>query len=89
MEGKVMLRECPFCGNDTFSDKRMDCVSLIELTRTDYGFGLVGQPYKEFYVSCHKCGARGGVGCSIFLTEEEAKALAISKWNIRTNNGGG
>lgn len=85
------LLSCPFCGNAETDTHHIDCVRVQEQTKTSIGWGLpADKPYKMFFVSCGRCGARSGVGIEGYnalagctITEEEARKIAIDKWNRR------
>ena len=88
----MTLNSCPFCGNDIVSDKNMATLKLVRIPRKKNGFGLdLEYPQVEYYVKCGYCGARSG---SIFagynaltkrtITEEQAREIAISKWDNRS-----
>lgn len=83
---------CPFCGNAETDEHNLDCIALQEQLQTTLGYGLPApEPYnKLYYVRCGKCSARAGVAMSGYnallketITEEEAKQIAIRKWNER------
>lgn len=88
------LLGCPFCGYAETDHHHIDCVAVQEQIKTTIGWGLPAEkPYKMFYVSCGRCGARSGVGIEGYnalsgttITEEEARQIAIDKWNMRANN---
>lgn len=87
------LKACPFCRNDIVSDKNMETIRVARVPRIRDGFGmLLDFPEVEFYVKCNRCGARSGstfAGHNELMkrdtTEEEARQIAVQKWNKRYN----
>lgn len=83
------LLNCPFCGNNDFSPYSGKSIQLMENERRKI-YGIECEPYKEFYVRCHKCGAQSGKALTgyraligITITEKQAKKTAIENWNRR------
>ena len=81
------LLPCPFCGaapgNGYLS------VMLQETKRETTVYGLRVSPFTEYRVKCGGCGAAAGCGESGLtamgrtVTEEEARQIAVDKWNRR------
>lgn len=77
------LRNCPFCGSDK--------VTLQQVSNNGNWTRHFEDGTNEYFaVKCSECGARGGVGMMgsnplihKTTTEEEAKQIAIRKWNRR------
>lgn len=89
------LLPCPFCGSDSkeFNDKAKHKYNLVILKKhieEPNSFGMTEPIYTRFFAKCMHCGATGGSGSTGFngltkhtTTEDEAKQIAISKWNTR------
>ena len=88
------LNPCPFCGNtsDTHTPDGKNRVLPVTLEETHFpeSYGLHLTEAQYFHVKCKLCGACGGVGVAGFngllnktVTEDQAKEIAISKWNTR------
>ena len=88
------LKSCPFCGNTSEERTpegkiRMQPVKITQANPSTYG--LPNNPdEKYFHVVCGKCHACGGMGMAGYIaltnttiTEEQAKEIAIQKWNQR------
>ncbi len=91
------LKPCPFCGNDSTDPHDLQSVDIVEGTRNTIGYGLPAPaPYKIIYVRCGQCYARTGNTATGYnaltkttLTDEQARQIAISKWNRRTGQEAG
>lgn len=90
------LKPCPFCGNDSTDPHDLQRVAIVEGTKNTIGYGLpAAAPYKIIYVRCGRCYARSGnttTERNLFgtaLTEEQARQVAISKWNRRAGQEAG
>ena len=91
------LKNCPFCGNEPQyeNDRRLDPVVIESKKITDNGFGLEVEPFTRYWVTCKRCGARGGCGqtqgnvwkgnkfISVELPDDLAIIQAINNWNRR------
>lgn len=94
---KEELSSCPFCGYAETDPHYIDCIAVQEQIKTTIGYGIPApEPYKIYFVSCGRCGGRGGAGVSGYnalfkktTTEEEARQIAIDKWNRRPGAEGG
>lgn len=83
------LLSCPFCGNADFSPYNGKSIQLMENERRKI-YGIECEPYKEFYVRCHKCGAQSGKALTGYIalidktvSEDQARQIAINNWNMR------
>lgn len=87
------LKSCPFCGNTSETKTPEGKIIMTPVTMEQKkGQPMYGIPddHIYFYVKCRKCGAKGGIGTVGYngltkesLTEEQAKEIAIEKWNTR------
>lgn len=75
------LLPCPFCGSKA--------VRMTEVDTREIGFGIQAEePYTKFFVRCLDCQGRAGGSDSyplncFPLSEDEARAAASRKWNMR------
>lgn len=77
------LKNCPFCGSGRITLQQV----CSEGNWTNH---LESSEHKYFAVKCSECNAKGGVGMSgnnpliaKTITDEEAKQIAVQKWNKR------
>lgn len=89
------LLPCPFCGatSKEFSSKgnhRYQIVILKKYIEEPDSYGIPEPIRTRFFVKCTNCDSSGGSGIAGYnalikkeTTEEEAKKIAIQKWNRR------
>lgn len=88
------IKPCPFCGNTSEERTLEGKIRMLPVTITQANpstYGLPNNPdEKYFHVRCLECGASGGMSIAgynalvdVTITEEQAKEIAIQKWNQR------
>ena len=89
------LLPCPFCGTTSkeYSEegkKRMQFVFLKRYVEIPECYGLSVSQHSRYFAYCNNCHCSGGSAftgknelTNHTVTEEEAKQIAIEKWNRR------
>ena len=89
------LLPCPFCGTDSkeFTSEgkhKYNLVVLKKYVEEPDSYGISEPIHIRFFAKCMRCDASGGSGTTGYngltnhtTTEEEAKQIAIRKWNSR------
>lgn len=82
-----LLKPCPFCGNAAQGENDYFPLRIKTGVYDICGIGVRKEVY--FAVKCNRCGAQGGMGLTgqrpngTNVTEQEARQIAINKWNKR------